>query len=82
LTPKPNNEIGAVELKDNDCLLFYTDGLIDAANFAGEFWGRQRLLETAKEFVKDSAEHVVRTFSGIDAGLWALPAKLTTQALS
>lgn len=58
--PEAEYEIGAVELKDNDCVLFYTDGLIDAADFAGEFWGRQRLLQTAKEFAGDSAEHVVR----------------------
>ena len=57
--PKAEYEIGTIELKDNDCVLFYTDGLIDAANFAGEFWGRERLLETAKEFAEDSAEHVV-----------------------
>jgi phosphoserine phosphatase RsbU/P len=35
-----------VQLNENDCLLFYTDGLIDAANFDGDTWGRDRLLET------------------------------------
>lgn len=58
--PEAEYEIGTIELKDNDCVLFYTDGLIDAANFAGDFWGRQRLLETAKGFAEDSAEHVVK----------------------
>ena len=58
--PEAEYEIGTVELKDNDCLLFYTDGLIDAANFAGEFWGRESFLETAKKYAGDSAEHLVR----------------------
>jgi len=60
IDPDAEYEIGTVELKQNDCLLFYTDGLIDAANFAGEFWGRERLLETAKKYAADSAEHLVR----------------------
>ena len=58
--PDAEYEIGTVELKDNDCLLFYTDGLTDAANFASEFWGRARFLETAKKYAGDSAEHLVR----------------------
>jgi sigma-B regulation protein RsbU (phosphoserine phosphatase) len=53
-------EIETVELKDGDCLLFYTDGLIDAANFDGEFWGGQSLLETAKKFTTGSAEQMVK----------------------
>ena len=41
-------------------MLFYTDGLFDAANFDGEFWGRERMLETAKKFTDDSAEQMVK----------------------
>jgi len=41
-------------------LLFYTDGLIDAANFDGEFWGRERMLKTAKKFTAGSAQQMVK----------------------
>jgi len=44
--PQPEYLSETVQLKDGDCLLFYTDGLIDAANFDGDLWGRDRLLET------------------------------------
>ena len=53
-------EIETLRLKDGDCLLFYTDGLIDAINFDGEFWGRQNLLETAMKFTAGSAEQMVK----------------------
>jgi len=53
-------EIGTLGLRDGDCLLFYTDGLIDAANFDGEFWGRERMLEAAKKFASEPAEIMVK----------------------
>jgi len=53
-------EIETVALREEDCLLFYTDGLFDAANFDGEFWGRERMLETAKKFTDNSAEQMVK----------------------
>jgi serine phosphatase RsbU (regulator of sigma subunit) len=53
-------EIETVNLLDDDCLLFYTDGLIDAANFDGEFWGKENLLKTAKEFTSGSAEQTIK----------------------
>ena len=53
-------ETETVELKAGDCLLFYTDGLIDAVNFDGELWGRERMLEVAKKFVFSSAESIVK----------------------
>ena len=51
-------------LKDGDCLLFYTDGLIDAANFDGERWGRERMLNTARKFTAGSAEQMVKNILG------------------
>jgi serine phosphatase RsbU (regulator of sigma subunit) len=57
-------EIGTVKLKEGDCLLFYTDGLIDAANFDGDLWGRERLLETAKKFAAGSAQRMVDNILG------------------
>ncbi len=32
--------------------------------FDGEFWGRERMLETAKKFVADSAEQMVKNILG------------------
>ena len=37
------NEV--VALRDGDCLLFYTDGLVDAMDFGNEVWGRERMLD-------------------------------------
>jgi len=61
VTKETEYEIEKIELKDNDRLLFYTDGLIDAVNFDGKIWGvnklykifRQRAQGTAREIVHD-----------------------------
>jgi sigma-B regulation protein RsbU (phosphoserine phosphatase) len=53
-----------VQLKDDDCLIFYTDGLIDAANFDGDTWGRERLLETFNHCKPTSAEQVIKNILG------------------
>jgi sigma-B regulation protein RsbU (phosphoserine phosphatase) len=64
--------IDTIELKEGDCLLFYTDGLIDTANFKGEFWGRKKLLKTLETFKAGSAAKIVdyvlgyrRRFAGL-----------------
>ena len=57
-------EIETRPLKDGDCLLFYSDGLIDATNFNGQLWGRESLLQTAKKFTKDPAEQMIRNILG------------------
>jgi len=62
--PQAEYEIETIELRDGDCLLFYTDGLIDAANFDGELWGRERMLEAAKKFIADSAEQMIKNMLG------------------
>jgi serine phosphatase RsbU (regulator of sigma subunit) len=64
VAPQAEYEIETVGLQDGDCLLFYTDGLIDAANFDGELWGRERMLEAAKKFAEDPAEQVVKNILG------------------
>lgn len=58
--PQAEYEIDTLKLKDGDCFLFYTDGLTDAANFDGEFWGRDNLIKTAERFVSGSASLMVR----------------------
>jgi len=62
--PQAEYEIERMALADGDCLLFYSDGLIDAANFDGRFWGRESLLKTAKEFTAGSAEQMVKNILG------------------
>ena len=57
-------EIETLQLRDGDCLLLYSDGLIDAANFDGEFWGRERMLKAAKKFAAGSAERMVKNILG------------------
>jgi phosphoserine phosphatase RsbU/P len=52
-------EYQTIDLRGNDWLLFYTDGLTDAANFNGDLWGRDNLLQTAKNFTKYPAEQMV-----------------------
>ncbi len=58
--PQAKYEIETVQLQDGDCLLFYTDGLVDAMDFGNETWGRERMLEAAKRFTDCPADHMVR----------------------
>jgi sigma-B regulation protein RsbU (phosphoserine phosphatase) len=53
-------EVGKLELQTEDCLLFYTDGLIDASNFEGEFWGLERMVEAASQFRQCAAGQMVK----------------------
>jgi len=59
-TEEAEHTIETVKLKDGDCLLFYTDGLIDAVNFEGRLWGRKRMIQTAKKFAGGTAEQMVK----------------------
>jgi len=52
-------EIETIELKKDDRLLFYTDGLIDAVNFDGRMWGIQNLYKTFRQAAKGSAGEIV-----------------------
>jgi sigma-B regulation protein RsbU (phosphoserine phosphatase) len=58
--PQAKYEIETVQLEDGDCLLFYTDGLVDAMDFNGVVWGRDRMIEAAKRFTDCPADHVIR----------------------
>lgn len=64
IIPEAEYQIGTVELRDGDCLLFYTDGLIDAADFSGQLWGGERLLEAAQRFVQGPARQMVENILG------------------
>ena len=58
--PQAEYEIETVDLQDGDCILFYTDGLVDAVNFDGDIWGRENLLAAAKQFTAGSAAQMVK----------------------
>ena len=58
--PQAQYETETVQLQDGDCLLFYTDGLVDAMDFGNVTWGRERMLEAAIRFADCPADHVVR----------------------
>jgi serine phosphatase RsbU (regulator of sigma subunit) len=62
--PQPEYLTGTIQLQDDDCLLFYTDGLIDAQNFDGELWGRERLLESFNKCTHVSAEQLIKNILG------------------
>lgn len=52
-------EIETIELKVDDRILFYTDGLIDAVNFDGKMWGIQNLYKTFRQCATDTAGEIV-----------------------
>ncbi len=58
--PKTEYQSEIVQLEDNDCLLLYTDGLIDATNFEGVNWGRESLLETFKNCASQQAGQMIK----------------------
>jgi len=60
VVPDGDYEVETIPLQKGDSLLLYTDGLIDATNFEGELWGRERLLETAKRFEDCTADLMVK----------------------
>jgi sigma-B regulation protein RsbU (phosphoserine phosphatase) len=59
VTKETGYEIEKIELKNNDRLLFYTDGLIDAVNFDGKTWGVSNLYKTFKQCATGSAREIV-----------------------
>ncbi|ARN56570.1 GAF domain-containing SpoIIE family protein phosphatase [Sedimentisphaera salicampi] len=59
---KSRFESGTIDLKKNDIYMFYTDGLVDAVNFDGHFWGKGNLYQTAKRCThKMDAETITKT---------------------
>ena len=62
--PEAQYTIETIELRKGDFLLFYTDGLIDAADFEGRLWGRERMLETLGKICNGSAEQSIKNLLG------------------
>ena len=45
ITPDAEYQIQTLPLKKQDAILMYTDGLIDAIDFEGRLWGKERMLQ-------------------------------------
>jgi len=50
-----------IKFDDNDILLLYTDGLTEAENSKGEFFGEKRLIELFGQHASESANELVDT---------------------
>jgi sigma-B regulation protein RsbU (phosphoserine phosphatase) len=59
VTKDAEYEIEKIELKDEDRVLFYTDGLIDAVNFDNKIWGVENLNKTFKQCASGTASEIV-----------------------
>jgi serine phosphatase RsbU (regulator of sigma subunit) len=58
------HDIETVPFRNEDCLLLYTDGLIDAINFERQMWGKDRLMEILYQCRGNSASQLVHTILG------------------
>ena len=58
--PDTDYTVSTIEFKQDDILLMYTDGLIDAMNFEGQTWGRERLVEMLRQCPRCSANQFIR----------------------
>jgi sigma-B regulation protein RsbU (phosphoserine phosphatase) len=49
-----------IELEPGDILLLYTDGLPDATDHQGIFWGEDKLADIIRQNADASAEHLIQ----------------------
>jgi len=64
LFPERTYEQGEVRLRAGDRLLYFTDGVTEAANDAGELFGEDRLLRLLVEHRRQSASELCETILG------------------
>ena len=64
ITTNTHYTIQTLPFEQNDCLLMYTDGLIDAMNFDGQVWGRQRLFDVLRQYPTTCAEYLLHNILG------------------
>ena len=57
-------EIGLVDLLEDDIILMYTDGLIDAVNFDNEIWGKDRMLKALEKCRSCCSENLIKNLLG------------------
>lgn len=62
----------SIGLKKGDVIIFYTDGIVDASNFSGASFGRERLVQALKKYADAPASQIaqnilwdVRRFVGL-----------------
>jgi len=60
LDPNTAYEAVTVTLEQDDCLIFYTDGLTDALNFDGQLWSKSQMLEAARRALMCNASHITK----------------------
>ena len=72
MLPEATYEEESIDLKAGDVLVFYTDGVIDAMNYDGEMFGRQRLRESIVKYracpprqLADQIKWDTRRFAGL-----------------
>ena len=54
-----NYEVGEVKLSSGDCLIMYTDGLVEANNQTGEEFGEDKFIEEAIQSINLSSKQIV-----------------------
>jgi sigma-B regulation protein RsbU (phosphoserine phosphatase) len=59
ITPEAQYETETLAFDNGDILLMYTDGLIDAMNYEGETWGKERMIRAFDECLCGSANCIV-----------------------
>ncbi len=72
MDPEATFERGIMDLRPGDVLLLYTDGAVEALNFADEQFGNTRLVDSLRRHCELSAQHVaqnllwdIRRFRGL-----------------
>ena len=59
------HEIATIDLQEGDHLIMYTDGLIDAVNFDGDMWGKDRMHKAIDRYIVcPSADQMIRRLLG------------------
>lgn len=62
--PDAEYTVATIEFKQDDILLMYTDGLIDAMNFEGQTWGKDRLVETLRQCPTCPSDQLIHSILG------------------
>jgi serine phosphatase RsbU (regulator of sigma subunit) len=57
-------KIGILKLKKDDAVVIYTDGLIDAVNFEGQFWGKERMVQVLHRSHQLGADEIIGNLLG------------------